>query len=134
MKTIKEILRKSKGLFLKTLGGNEAISISILQGIYGIGVHNTLYWSTLKKKMAAFLDQLHFVTAKANTPEIILNANKVSAYVVSNNESNILTAANIIKKKIYCSIVVNKQNQHGHHPLNNFQHLKEIYLNQFIYL
>ena len=43
--------------------------------------------------------------AKANTPEIVLNAHKVSAYVAPTKESNILTAANIIKKDIlrYCS-------------------------------
>ena len=45
------------------------------------------------------------MTAKANTPEIVFNANKVSACVVLNKERNILTAANIIKKDIlqYCS-------------------------------
>ena len=54
----------------------------------------------MKKIEAAFPDQLYFVTAKANTPEFVLNANEVSAYVVPTNESNILTAANIIKKDI----------------------------------
>ena len=29
------------------------------------------------------------MTAKANTPEIVINANKVSAYVVLNKETNI---------------------------------------------
>ena len=37
--------------------------------------------------------------AKANTPEIVLSAHKVSAYVAPIKESNILTAANIIKKR-----------------------------------
>ena len=47
----------------------------------------TQYRSNLKKKIeATFPDQLHFVTAKANTPEIVLNANKVSAYVAGTNE------------------------------------------------
>ena len=49
----------------------------------------------MKKIEAAFPDQLYFVTAKANTPEFVLNANEISAYVVPTNESNILTAANI---------------------------------------
>ena len=104
------------------LGGNEAISMNILQNIYGIGANDTRYRSKLKKKIeAAFPDQLYFETAKANTPEIVLNANKVSAYVAPTKESNILTAANIIKK-IYCSIVVikQKQNRHGHRLLKNF--------------
>ena len=104
--------------------------MSILQGIHGIGVSNTRYRSKLKKKIeATFPDQLYFVTAKANTLEIVLNANKVSPYVAPTNESNILTAANILKN---CGTVVNKQNRHGYQLLNNFQHLKEIYLNQFI--
>ena len=38
------------------------------------------------------------MTAKANTSEIALNANKVSLYVAPINESNIVTAANIITK------------------------------------
>ena len=77
--------------------------MSILQGIYGIGVHDSWYRSKLKKKVeAAFPDQLYFVTAKANTSEIALNANKVSLYVAPINESNIVTAVNIITK-IYSS-------------------------------
>ena len=45
------------------------------------------------------------MTVKANAPEIVLSANKVSVYVALTNESIILTAANIIKKDIlqYCS-------------------------------
>ena len=53
-----------------------------------------------KKKTAAFLDQLYFVTPKENTPEIVLSANKFSAFVAPTNENKILTAANIIKKDI----------------------------------
>ena len=83
--------------------------MNILQNIYGIGANDTRYRSKLKKKIeAAFPDQLDFVTAKANTPEIVLNANKVSAYVAPTKESNILTAVNIIK------------NRHGHRLLKNF--------------
>ena len=74
-----------------------------------------------------------FVTAKANTPETRLNSNNVSAYVGPTNKSNILVTVNTIKRKLYCSIIVNKQNWHDHQLLNNFQHLKEIYLNQVIY-
>ena len=48
-----------------------------------------------KKITAAFLDQLYFVIAKANTPEIGL-----SAYEESTNENKILNVANIIKKDI----------------------------------
>ena len=63
--------------------------------------NDTRHLPKLKKKInATFPDQLYFVTAKANTPEIVPNANKVSAYVAPNKESNILTAANIIKKDI----------------------------------
>ena len=40
-----------------------------------------------KKITAAFLDQLYFVIAKANTPEIVLNVNKFSAYVAPTNEN-----------------------------------------------
>ena len=32
------------------LDGNKAISVSILQSIYGIGANDTRYWSKLKKK------------------------------------------------------------------------------------
>ena len=81
--------------------------------------------ANFKKIGAAFPD---LVTAKANTSKIVLSANKVSAYVTQTNESNILATASIMKK-IYRSIVVNKQNRHCHQILNNFQHLKEIYLN-----
>ena len=48
--------------------------MSILPGIYGIGVNHTRYRSKFKKIEAAFPDQQHFVTAKANTTEIVLNA------------------------------------------------------------
>ena len=65
------------------------------------------------------------MTVKANAPEIVLSANKVSVYVALTNESIILTAANIIKKDIL-QFVVKKQNGYGHQLLNNFQHLKEI--------
>ena len=59
----------------------------------------------MKKMEAAFPDQLYFVTAKANTPEIVLNANKVSAYTAATIKSNILTETDKIKKSIlqYCS-------------------------------
>ena len=70
--------------------------MSILHGIYGIGANDAKYRSKLRKKIAAaFLDQLYFVIAKANTPEIGL-----SAYEESTNENKILTVANIIKKDI----------------------------------
>ena len=48
--------------------------MSILPGMYCIGVKHTRYRSKLKKMEAAFPDQQHFVTAKANTTEIVLNA------------------------------------------------------------
>ena len=77
--------------------------MSILQGIYGIGANDTRHRSKLKKKIEVAFPDL--VTAKANTPEIVLSANKVSAYTAPTNERNILTAASIIKKDIlqYCS-------------------------------
>ena len=58
-----------------------------------------------EKNRDCISDQLYFVTAKASSPEIVLNANKVRAYVPPTNKSNILTAANIIKNDIlqYCS-------------------------------
>ena len=87
------------------LCGNEASSINILLDIYVIGANDTQYRMKLKKEIkAAFPDQLYFVTAKAVTPEIVLNANKVSGYVALTKESNILTAANIKKDILqYCS-------------------------------
>ena len=90
-----------KFIFGNILVRNEAIWMSILQGIYSIGTNDAWYRSKLKKKKtAAFLDQLYFVAPKENTPEIVLSANKFSAFVAPTNENKILTAANIIKKDI----------------------------------
>ena len=62
--------------------------MSILHGIYGIGANDAKYRSKLRKKIAAaFLDQLYFAIAKANTPEIVLSVNKFSAYVAPTNEN-----------------------------------------------
>lgn len=56
----------------------------------------------IKEKIeAASPDELYIVAAKANTQGFVINRNKVSAYVVPTfNESNILAAANIIKRYI----------------------------------
>ena len=72
----------------------------------GVGGSDTRYRTKLKKKIETeYPDQLFFVTAKANSPEIIINANKVTSYVAPTNESNILITADILKKDIlqYCS-------------------------------
>ena len=104
--------------------------MNILQVIYGIGAKDTQYRSKFKKKK---LKRQHFqISSQSKYSKNRLNANSVSTYIVTTNESNIMASASIIKK-IYCSIIVNKQNWHGDQLLNNFQHLKEIYLNQFIY-
>ena len=66
MKTIKKILRKSKVFSENILGGDKTISMSILQGIYGIGVNDTQYRSKLKKKIeAAFPDLLIFCNSQS---------------------------------------------------------------------
>ena len=59
--------------------------MSILQGICSIGANNTRHRSKFEKYIGAAFSDL--VAAKANTPKIVLNANKVSAYVTPTNEN-----------------------------------------------
>ena len=61
------------------------ISISILQGIYDIEVYSIPEQS--KEENRGYISRsTTFCDSQSNTPEIVLNANKVSAYVAGTNE------------------------------------------------
>ena len=50
----------------------KAVSINALQEIYGIGMGDKKYWGKSKKRIEKqFPDQLIFVTAKVNIPEVV---------------------------------------------------------------
>ena len=59
----------------------KAVSMDILQKVYGIGVNDRRYRHKLKKKLKErFPDQFLFLTTKLNTAEIVVSAKKVSSW------------------------------------------------------
>ena len=69
--------------------------------MYDIGVNDTRYRSKVKKKIQqTFPDQLLFLTAKLNTPEVVLSAKHVASHTLSNKEAGIIYAAESLREDI----------------------------------
>ena len=88
----------------------KAASMNVLQGVYGIGMGDKRYQGKLEKRIEErFPDQLIFVTAKVNNPEVVVN-NQVfqnTIYHNVNKSTTVEKAVSLIGEDIRDQCMVN---------------------------
>ena len=86
------------------------MSMIVLQEIYDIGMRDKRYWGKLKnRREERFPDQLIFVTAKMNNPEVVIS-NQVFQDTIHhsvNKNTTVEKAASLIREDIRNQCTVN---------------------------
>ena len=81
----------------------KAVSMDVLQKIYGIGMNDRHYRHKLGKKTQGTVST-STVVLNNNTAEVVVSAKNVSSYVLSDDKSCVVEAAKCLREDIlrYC--------------------------------